>query len=146
MLSHNRNRGTRNAMALLTMLCRVTLLENAREHILGKVSEISNSIFCFQNKCQIKITTYTKMQFCNSRSDKELSPECLPAPGSGGSCHHGDLHFTPLPPRSGEAGKGRRTLTLIHRAGSHSVRSAWRDLCTPATQTTVSSHPGALLT
>lgn len=29
------------------------------KHILGKVSEISSSIFCFQNKCQIKITTYT---------------------------------------------------------------------------------------
>ena len=46
-------------MALLTMLCRVTLLENAREHILEKVREISGSIFCFQNKCQTNIITYT---------------------------------------------------------------------------------------
>lgn len=36
-----------------------------------------------------------------------------------------------------------QTLTLIRRAGSHSVRSVWRDLCTPATYTMVVSHSRA---
>lgn len=58
-------------------------------------------------------------------------------------CHHRDLRFMPRCHQTQEM--PRQTLTLIRRVGSHSVRSVWRDLYTPATYTMVVSYSRALL-